>query len=162
MNEEDKYELCQSLSKSGSLIGYTDKSDVLKEFAKTGTDAQIIEFYVYLRENSERSEDEWREEFESFFPKVLEQLPSASDESQWGDILHRLVETGDLAGLKTFIEEIGILTWPLDEDWEEYDLYPIEAEDEDCQRPIEKAQRLGHHELAEYLISVLSRFKSVG
>jgi len=159
LNKNLMDEVCLSLSKSGSLNGYTDNSAALARFADTGTDAQILTFYDHLRDNSERCESEWREEFQALFPKVVDHLPSLSDESQWGEKLHAFVDKGDLVGVKSFIEEIGILTWSLDQDWEGFDVYPIEHEDEHCERPIQKAKRLGHSDLAEYLTDVLNRFK---
>lgn len=79
----NKYAICRSLSKSGSLNGFTDHTDELKEFEISGTKEQKIEFYEYLRDNSMRWEEEWREEFEIFFPSVTNELPEMMREEDF-------------------------------------------------------------------------------
>ncbi len=117
-----------------------------------------MRLYEYLRDNSERFASEWRDEFEEIFCLHKDALPDLSDEEEWGDILHSFVTKGDLDKIKQFFNWIGIENWHLPPD-DDFDIYPIEAEDENCEYPIEKAKRLGHCEIATYLETVLGRYE---
>jgi hypothetical protein len=156
MKEETLSDICRSLSKSGQLSAYRAE---LEAYASTADQPQVLELYDFLRDNSERFAAEWREEFESIFSHHKDALPDLDDDEEWGDILHSFVEAGDLNKIRQFFARIGIEGWPLPPG-DDFDLYPIEAEDDECERPIEKAKRLGHNDIALYLEQVLNKYKN--
>ena len=79
MNQETQESICRWRSKSGDLSAHQDE---LSQFAKTAEPAAVVDLFVYLAGNAERSESEWREEFETVFPAQAEALPELFDADQ--------------------------------------------------------------------------------
>jgi hypothetical protein len=70
--QEAVYALSHSVSKTGSLQGASDWISLLSS-ALTPQDAK--ELYLAIRNNSQRSESEWRDEFKRAFPGSTALLP---------------------------------------------------------------------------------------
>ena len=58
----------RDLSKTGTLDSYTRCYRALAKFLTTG---QVLSLYVSLRDNSMRSESEWRNEFLKYFKRSI-------------------------------------------------------------------------------------------
>lgn len=67
------YELARSVSKTG---GFGLAANTLMRIAPILDETNAIELYVYIRDESNRIEQEWRNEFVDAFPNVDGKLPS--------------------------------------------------------------------------------------
>lgn len=72
IESEVAYEINRWLSKSGEFIY---GKDILKDLSTKLTKEEIIEVYEYFRDESERVENEWREDFIALFPSIKDELP---------------------------------------------------------------------------------------
>ncbi len=151
----NNYDVCRFLSKSGSFSGFTRE---LRSFLQKADEAEIVALYEFFRDESERFESEWRGEFDALLVPRKINLPEIDDSDEWASKLHACVDSGDLAATNVFLKHIGIESWDIDDDWEDGDLYPIEAQDENGELPIAKAERLGFKSIEQRLIGVLERF----
>jgi hypothetical protein len=66
------YGLARAVSKCGSLSFTKDYLDLL---ARSLSDGQLVQLYCDIRDQSGRHEEEWREDFERAFPKIVGLLP---------------------------------------------------------------------------------------
>jgi hypothetical protein len=143
---------CLGLARAGNL---SSVSNSLGEWAGGLTQNEVAEFYLFLRHNSQRWEKEWRSEFSELLGVSEAELPEPDPSSQWSPMLHHLVESGDLARLRSFVEALGIARWNLGPmGGESYDIYPLDDPDEKGETPIAKAARLKFHDMEAYLRTV--------
>ncbi|SIO16935.1 hypothetical protein SAMN05444166_2802 [Singulisphaera sp. GP187] len=66
------YGLSRMVSKIGELAHGADHLDLL---ARSLSNEQLVQLYIDIRDQSHRFEEEWREEFERAFPKIVSRLP---------------------------------------------------------------------------------------
>lgn len=113
---------------------------------KKSTD-QAVSLYCYLRDNGERWESEWREDFIRIFPSASDALPQIANEDLWQSEVFELIEMGGVKEMKDFVSRIGILEGTIYDPKEIYkegrelgftdraeyipfSIYPIEVENE--------------------------------
>jgi hypothetical protein len=73
VSEATKQALARSVSKNGDFFLAQVELDAL---AGSLNDAEVISLYEYIRDNSMRLEDEWRDEFIEAFPEQENLLPA--------------------------------------------------------------------------------------
>jgi hypothetical protein len=150
--EATRSSACRCLCKSGELSAHTKE---LRVIAASLSKAEVVEFYCFLRDHSQRWESEWRKEFLSIFAISEEELPGVDDSDRWSSILHSLVAQGQVKPVRAFIEGIGLLAWRFqpEPDQPEIAVYPLDDQDAAGETPAAKARRLGHIEVATFLES---------
>lgn len=156
------------LSKSGELY----REEELKALAKMVTTDQAVELYIYLRDNGERWESEWRDSFIALFPQSESKLPAIAAADRWQAEIFRIIDAGELQDMKNLIQETGILentTFDPVETYQEgrdlgftdtveyipFDFFPVQIENEKGKRPVSYAREKGKAEIADYLQSVI-------
>ena len=154
--------VCRWLSKSGTLAAHAAQ---LRALACDASSDEIVAFYSFLRDSSQRWESEWRSQFTTIFSISDDALPPIDDAERWPLILHTLIEQGDAQGVRVFLEGIGVPRWdfaPVEAEIE-LDIYPIDARDDSGVLPSEKARQLGFLEIANHIDSlkesVASRYR---
>jgi hypothetical protein len=161
-------DVTKDLCRSGEILRVKE----LRNVAKRITAEQGVEFYCYLRDNSERFESEWRDAFSKIFPKSAALLPS--------EILFCLIDEGDLIKVKEFLKTIGTLDtcfkpaealnaskyngFGAEADYMPFDIYPIQGENDDGISAVEYARQKKQSGIADFLESVITeitrRFKA--
>jgi len=67
-----KEELARYVSKTGD---FELAEDVLNQCIARLDSAQAVSLYKYIRDESRRLEEEWRDEFKEAFPDIADELP---------------------------------------------------------------------------------------
>jgi hypothetical protein len=96
------YELSRSVSKVGNfkLVGES-MLPILRQFLSAD---QWVELYVAIRDESQRLEFEWRNEFETAFPESVDKLPPSQDRKVIAEDLWNAVDTGDGRNVEYLLE----------------------------------------------------------
>ena len=160
------------LSKSGEF----HHAEELKKIAGVVTPEQAAELYCYFRDNSQRWESEWRNQFIGIFPSSESHLPEADGADTWQTKIFEIIDGGDLDAMKGFLGSIGTLSTEFDPatafqegqemgfgseaDYLPFDVYPVQIENEDCVTAVDYARRRGHEKIAAYLESVIGGLES--
>ena len=151
----------RDLSKSGTLT--TDKESLVRLSLSLDNKSKI-EAYEYFTQNSERFETEFREEFVEIFSINEELLPEVDESEFWSEILFNLINSKNIQKVKSFIKGINAENWKLEPRKEEpetdFEIYPLESENEDCETTLEFASKIGASDIHDYLKSVLDKIKA--
>lgn len=163
-------EACRSLSKTGTL---SFSEAYLRQLSTTLSASDAVELHAFLRDESQRHESEWRDEFFGLFPQTAGMLPEVDESEFWQDQLFALIRSGDFSGVQSFLGRIGTADQHFDprrtysecssmghrEDLQDvpFDFYPIEGGDADGTTAVRLARELGHIEIASFLDDVIAQ-----
>ncbi|MBU84796.1 hypothetical protein [Alcanivorax sp.] len=70
--ERIKENISRSVSKNGD---FDLAFDEIGSLSGSVSKEQVVELYIFIRDHSDRMEEEWRDEFIEFFPEFEESLP---------------------------------------------------------------------------------------
>jgi len=163
-------EACRWLSKSGTL---SFSEGYLRQLSATLSPSAVLDLHAFFREESQRYESEWREEFVTLFPQSIGLLPEIDESEFWQEQLFALIRAGDFSAVKSFIGRIGTADQQFDsretfsecssmghrEDLQNvpFDFYPIEGGDDDGTTAVGLARELGYIEIASFLDGIIAQ-----
>jgi hypothetical protein len=159
-------ETTRCLSKSGEIYS----TEELKKLALTPE--QVVELYCFFRDNSQRWESEWRDQFIAIFPDSEPYLPQVAGADAWQTKIFEVIDSGQLEAMKEFLTSVGTLSMTFEPasayeegrtlgfgakaDYVPFAVYPVQVENEDGVSTVEYARNTGHEEIAGYLEAVIS------
>lgn len=167
---EELAEACRWLSKSGT---FSPSEAYLRQLSTSLSPSEVLELHAFFRDESQRYESEWREEFLALFPQSEGLLPEIDESEFWQKQLFQLIRSGDLSAVQEFIHRIGTAQQQFDpqETYSECasmgfryglpdvpcDFYPVEGGDETGITAIGLATELGHADIAAFLDGIISQ-----